>query len=254
MFCIVRVFVFSLLFSGWCCASANPARQLVKIVSSKPLLSNMVIASGLSIAGDGLSQCIEISRDKWAGVKPESRNKEFSPLQRSLAIAVFGAIVNGGFLTWWFGLLNKAIPAKDIKTVILKVGVNQAVLSPTLNTLMFLYIILTKDKRSLSQKWNDFQRKLAADLFPTIKRSLYFWGTIQCINFSFVPVGEFFKSAYIQNMKCTNQGYHKFSLKPYSHKLQCMYARFHPDSYKHCFCILDCLRHSCGLQTCDFRR
>merc|ERR1711871_1048579 len=102
--------------------------------------------------------------------------------------AVFGAIVNGGFLTWWFGLLNKAIPAKDIKTVILKVGVNQAVLSPTLNTLMFLYIILTKDKRSLSQKWNDFQRKLAADLFPTIKRSLYFWGTIQCINFSFVPV------------------------------------------------------------------
>jgi hypothetical protein len=174
-------------------------------LKTAPLLTNMVTASILSVCSDCVSQSIELSsfRNKVEGTtivegpvsvshqnNNEDNKKKISRGQfsfyRSLCMSVYGAFVLGWFVSQWFQFLNNLIPRDGITIgrVILKVFINQLIMSPFLNSLFFGYVIFTRDFTStLTQKYTLLNKKLQVDLLPTIARSCVYWSIVHLYNF-----------------------------------------------------------------------
>jgi len=104
-------------------------------------------------------------------------------------MALWGWLISGLLIHYWFVFLNGLFPAKGLTLVgaLKKVGVNQVVMSPGLNSLFFAFTTYTRGDVDGGQKLAFLKRKLAADLVPTIKRSCAYWGTIQLVNFLLIP-------------------------------------------------------------------
>ena len=86
-------------------------------------------------------------------------------------MSVYGAVILGWFVSYWFRFLNFLVPRDGITLpkVFLKVAINQLIMSPFLNSLFFGYVILTRDlTNSLSEKLEIYRMKLKQDLMPTI--------------------------------------------------------------------------------------
>ena len=111
-------------------------------------------------------------------------------LYRSLCMSVYGAVVLGWFVSQWFQFLNNLIPRDGITIgrVILKVFINQLIMSPFLNSLFFGYVIFTRDFTStLTQKYTLLNKKLQVDLLPTIARPCVYWSIVHLYNFLILP-------------------------------------------------------------------
>ena len=104
----------------------------------------------------------------------------------------WGVVMTGLVVTLWFRFLSQVFPGATRAapaTLVAKVAVNQAVMSPFLNTLFFGWVILTRDRPNSSAvllaRW---RTKLAADLRPTILRSLVFWSSLNFCIFGCLPL------------------------------------------------------------------
>ena len=166
----------------------------------QPLLTNIATASALSVVADGISQSIEISGSKKA---QSSRSEDPDPsigvetiastkfsAYRSFCISVYGGLVYGWLISYWFKFLNFLVPQQGItfSKIALKVAINQSVMSPGLNSLFFAYVIFVRDLVTpLNVKLQLLKKKLAADLVPTMLRSCLYWGTVQFFNFAYIP-------------------------------------------------------------------
>jgi len=110
-------------------------------------------------------------------------------------MALYGAVISGWMITYWFKFLNWVIPTKDItaRRAFFKVCINQIIMSPGLNTFFFGYVTFTRKNKEIGEnggfngKLLYLKKKLARDLFPTIKRSCVYWGIVQFINFCYLP-------------------------------------------------------------------
>jgi hypothetical protein len=149
----------------------------------------MVTASVLTLASDCISQTLERSiASSSASLKPQQQQHDF---QRSAAMSIYGAVVFGAFVTWWFKILSRWVPvaAGDIKAVVRKVLVNQFFMSPFLNTVFFTWVVFTRKPfaSTLSQKIATLKAKLRVDLPSTIARSCVYWTVLNTFNFALVP-------------------------------------------------------------------
>uniref|UniRef100_A0A7S1TPY3 Uncharacterized protein n=2 Tax=Phaeomonas parva TaxID=124430 RepID=A0A7S1TPY3_9STRA len=86
-----------------------------------------------------------------------------------------------------------------------KTFVNQLFMSPGLNMAFFAFVLITREGAARKAPkeppmrlngegpppprgfWPQYKAKLRADLWPTIVRSCGFWGTVQMVNFRYVP-------------------------------------------------------------------
>jgi hypothetical protein len=103
---------------------------------------------------------------------------------------IYGGSVLGWLFSLWLSFLNNLIPREEITLpkVLLKVFINQLIMSPFLNSLFFGYVILTRDfKNTIPQKIELYKRKLSKDLLPTIKRSCVYWSLVHIYNFLILP-------------------------------------------------------------------
>ena len=155
-------------------------------LAARPLVTNMVTASVLSVFSDSVAQHLESNSSP-----AQHRTHDW---QRALAMATFGAFVYGAFVQYWFRFLNsfaalRVVPG-DWPAVCRRVAVNQACMSPFLNSLFFAWVVFTRSSdpnRSLTDKMATLRRKLAQDLVPTIKRSMAYWATFNLGNFGLTP-------------------------------------------------------------------
>ena len=192
-------------------------------LAARPLVTNMVTASVLSVFSDSVAQHLESNSSP-----AQHRTHDW---QRALAMATFGAFVYGAFVQYWFRFLNsfaalRVVPG-DWPAVCRRVAVNQACMSPFLNSLFFAWVVFTRSSdpnRSLTDKMATLRRKLAQvcsrlavanqfnhsippstsltttiptlpspphlpeqDLVPTIKRSMAYWTTFNLGNFGLTP-------------------------------------------------------------------
>lgn len=145
----------------------------------------MVTASIISVTSDAISQTIE--RRQAAALSKTSRPASSAPapatmqqghdLYRSLTMSVYGAVVFGAFVSWWFSVLSRMVgPVTDLQSVLRKVLVNQVFMSPFLNALFFAWVTLTRSPGdralTLPVRVRALGTKLRVDLAPTILRSV----------------------------------------------------------------------------------
>jgi hypothetical protein len=163
-------------------------RQLLR---SHPLQTNMVTASVLTLASDCISQTLERSVALSSTNLSAQQQQQQHNFQRSAAMGIYGAVVFGAFVTWWFRILSRWVPvaAGDLKAVVRKVLVNQFFMSPFLNTLFFTWVVFTRKPfaSTLSQKFATLKTKLRVDLPATIARSCVYWTVLNTFNFALVP-------------------------------------------------------------------
>jgi hypothetical protein len=152
-----------------------------------PICTNVISAAGLSLTADGMTQMLERRMSKR--VEAPRATWDWG---RSAWITVWGASISGYMLFFWFRLLAYLFPqaATSGTQLVLKVALNQVVMSPTLNAGFFSFVIWTRVEPRL--RFNGAKRatllnKLKTDLPQTIRRSCYFWGVAQTINFRFMP-------------------------------------------------------------------
>lgn len=175
----------------------SPGRALQSLVAlyqqslgAHPLLTNALTASALAVSSDAVSQRFEREKAKALAPSHSPAPLPAHSFYRSATMAVYGAAVFGGFVSWWFGLLNGWFPRQGmtLARILKKIFVNQLFMSPFLNVLFFAWVVFTRDLDSdLRQKRAVLSRKLSADLLGTIQRSCVYWTAVHLANFSIVP-------------------------------------------------------------------
>lgn len=166
----------------------------IRSLNKAPLITNMLTASTLAVCSDCISQNIELSNKNNSikltnNLDNQKEQIRFS-FYRSFCMSLYGAFILGWFVTIWFKFLNHLIPREGItlNKVILKVFINQILMSPFLNSLFFGYVILTRDfNNNLQQKFILYKKKLSVDLLPTIARSCVYWSIVHLYNFLKLP-------------------------------------------------------------------
>lgn len=183
------------------------AHKYMESLNSQPFVTNIITASALSVLSDAISQRVETSGRNTAssnakGISIESPSPEVKGLPipikdrshsfyRSFCMSIYGAVIFGWLVTYWFKFLNSLVPPETITLprALLKVSINQVVMSPLLNSLFFGYVILVRDLSStLREKLTLYKKKVAVDLLPTIMRSCAYWGCVQFFNFAYLPI------------------------------------------------------------------
>ena len=171
------------------------------LLTSKPLLTNMITASVLAVASDSVSQKIErITPKQQINLVQKNENKSPSngvqqiqlnhSYYRSSTMAIYGALVFGAFVTYWMKILNGWFPlhGMTLQRLLVKIFVNQLFMSPFLNALFFSWVVFTRDfKSSLVEKLDTLNKKVVNDLVATIKRSCIYWTIVHLFNFSIIP-------------------------------------------------------------------
>lgn len=174
-------------------------KSYINSLTNAPLTTNIITAGLLSVCSDTVSQNIEMFNKnknnnenilKDMNKKEKENNSLKFSVYRSFCMSIYGSFVLGWFVSLWFSFLNSIIPRKDItlSKVLLKVFINQLVMSPFLNGLFFGYVIMTRDfKNTIKQKLELYKKKISKDLLPTIKRSCVYWSFIHIYNFLILP-------------------------------------------------------------------
>ena len=162
-------------------------------LTSAPITTNVVSAAALSLLADSTAQTVE----RRLAASPSSAAPAAShtawDVRRSASIVVWGALVSGFSLYFWFRLLARLFPRAATSTAQLigKVALNQLVMSPSLNAGFFTYVVFTRVEpplRFTEAKRAILLEKLRRDLPTTIRRSCYFWSVCQTINFRLMPL------------------------------------------------------------------
>jgi len=160
----------------------NPFSAYGHALATAPLKTNVLTATTLSVLADGIAQTISIYSDGQPAWN----------YARSRWQVVWGALVSGFAMYYWFGFLGRLFPAARTSALELakKLFVNQLFLSPGLNGGFFFFITLTRIPPvgwMNGEKWAALKSKFASDLLTVCMRSNAFWICVQTLNFSVFP-------------------------------------------------------------------
>jgi Na+/phosphate symporter len=149
-----------------------------------PLVTNCITASSLCVLGDSVAQRIELS----AATSIEGKKTTHS-FERSLWMAVWGLLVSGILCSLWLQWLETIFPSEGMTLMraASKVVVNQIVMAPLVNSMFFAFITFTRPLPSISTRKAYLTKRIKHDLWPTIKRSCAYWGSLHMINFMCIP-------------------------------------------------------------------
>lgn len=149
-----------------------------------PIVTNCATAAALSVASDTVAQGLERSGGRTPGTAAGRHDTS-----RSAWMAVWGYTVPGLMVHYWFVFLNGLFPVAGLTLAgaLRKVAVNQVVMSPLMNALFFAFATFTRGDVDSGGRGALIRRKLATDLVPTMMRSCAYWGTVQLVNFLYVP-------------------------------------------------------------------
>jgi hypothetical protein len=166
----------------------KPAAKLYcSSLATAPIVTNCLTAAALSITSDAIAQNFErTSSTKEASGAVCGAKHDYA---RSAWMGLWGYSIAGLLVHYWFVFLNRLFPAAGLTFVgaLKKVTVNQIVMSPLLNSMFFSFTTYTRSDVAGTTRGEYLKRKLAQDLIPTIKRSCAYWGTVQLVNFLYVP-------------------------------------------------------------------
>lgn len=141
------------------------------MVKSRPIVTKSVTCSLIYIAADLTSQAIAL---------PSFETYDFV---RTLRMAGYGMVILGPSLHFWFNLVGRILPGRDLLTTVKKMALGQTVFGPIMTVLFFSMNAALQGEDAL-----EIMARLKRDLLPTMLNGVMYWPLCDFITFRFVPV------------------------------------------------------------------
>ncbi|KAK8558665.1 hypothetical protein V6N13_098310 [Hibiscus sabdariffa] len=141
------------------------------MVKSWPVLTKSVTSSAIYIAADLSSQTIsQSSADPY-------------DLVRTSRMAGYGLLILGPSLHFWFNLMSKLFPKRDLVTTFKKMAMGQLIFGPFMTVVFF-----SLNARLQGESGEEIVSRLKRDLLPTMRNGVMYWPFCDFITFRFIPV------------------------------------------------------------------
>ncbi|KAE8698578.1 hypothetical protein F3Y22_tig00110597pilonHSYRG00443 [Hibiscus syriacus] len=141
------------------------------MVKSWPVLTKSVTSSAIYIAADLSSQTISMSlADPY-------------DLVRMSRMAGYGLLILGPSLHFWFNLMSKLFPKRDLITTFKKMAMGQLIFGPVMTVVFF-----SLNARLQGESSEEIVSRLKRDLLPTMLSGVMYWPFCDFITFRFIPV------------------------------------------------------------------
>ncbi|OMO70726.1 Mpv17/PMP22 [Corchorus olitorius] len=139
-------------------------------LESKPVITKAVTTSFIFAASDFTSQMITSESSGYDSI-------------RTLRMACYGLLLLGPSQHYWFNLLSKAFPKRDMLTTFKKMFLGQAVYGPLTTTVFFSYNAALQGETG-----EEIVARLKRDLLPTLINGAMFWPACDFVTYKFIPV------------------------------------------------------------------
>ncbi|CAF2031844.1 hypothetical protein Bca4012_080856 [Brassica carinata] len=179
-----RVSPYSLI-SGFCSSSSSSSSTAstasfvktgfvgwyLSMLKTRPVLTKSVTSSLIYIAADLSSQSI-----------PQASSESYD-LVRTARMAGYGLLILGPTLHYWFNLMSRLFPKRDLITTFKKMAMGQTVYGPTMNVIFF-----SLNAALQGENGSEIIARLKRDLLPTMLNGVMYWPMCDFITFKFFPV------------------------------------------------------------------
>jgi len=143
-----------------------------KMLEAQPLLTKALTSLTGFTLGDVLAQNFVEKVDVY------------DPM-RTLRLGSFGFLCHGTTGHYFYGFLDSKLPGTKPTTVATKVLIDQTMWNPIFGCMFFGYLNLVEGKT-----FEDYKKKLSADLKTAVMGSWAVWVPAHTINFAFVPPSQ----------------------------------------------------------------
>jgi len=158
------------------------------MLEAQPLLTKALTSLTGFTAGDALAQNF-ISED---GAPYD--------YMRTVRLGSFGFLIHGTTGHYFYGMLDSKLPGTKPVTVATKVAIDQTIWNPIFGLMFFGYLNVMEGK-----SFEDYTKKIKADLKTAVMGSWAVWVPAHTINFAFVPPSQ--RLLYINSIQI---GYNVF--------------------------------------------
>lgn len=151
-------------------------RAYLQLLETHPVLTKSVTAATIFCLADATSQGIKIALSR----EEDILDWDFA---RSLRMLAAGLLLSGPTLHFWFNLMSRTFPNRDIPSTLKKMALGQTVYGPIFNTVFFslnAYLQGETTKEVIS--------RLKRDLLPAIMNGLMYWPICDFLTYRYVPV------------------------------------------------------------------
>ncbi|KAL0739390.1 hypothetical protein Bca4012_015600 [Brassica carinata] len=173
------------LISGFCSSSSSSSTTAstasfvktgfmgwyMSMLKTRPVLTKSVTSSLIYIAADLSSQTI-----------PQASSESYD-FVRTARMAGYGLLILGPTLHYWFNLMSRLFPKRDLITTFKKMAMGQTVYGPTMNVIFF-----SLNAALQGENGTEIVARLKRDLLPTMMNGVMYWPMCDFITFKFFPV------------------------------------------------------------------
>jgi protein Mpv17 len=106
-------------------------------------------------------------------------------IMRTLRLGSFGFLIHGTTGHYFYGFLDSKLPGTAMTTVASKVAIDQLFWNPIFGLMFFGYLNFVEGK-----SFEDYTKKLQADLKTAVMGSWAVWVPAHTVNFAFVPPAQ----------------------------------------------------------------
>ncbi|KAL6063487.1 hypothetical protein QOT17_011497 [Balamuthia mandrillaris] len=116
-----------------------------QMLHERPVLTNGLTAAALMSVGDVIAQTVRLRNHTTsspaliASPAPSSRLGSRFDAQRNMVMTSWGGFFFGPTFYYWFRFLDRKLPAKGLKVVLLKVSLTATLIAPPFNALFFAW-------------------------------------------------------------------------------------------------------------------
>mmetsp|Transcript_3604 Transcript_3604/g.4314 ORF Transcript_3604/g.4314 Transcript_3604/m.4314 type:complete len:187 (-) Transcript_3604:126-686(-) len=143
------------------------------LLEAQPLLTKALTSLTGFTLGDMLAQNFIEDSDKPYDV------------MRTVRLGSFGCLIHGTTGHYFYGMLDGKLPGTKPITVATKVAIDQTIWNPIFGLMFFGYLNLMEGK-----SFEDYTKKIQADLKTAVMGSWAVWVPAHTINFAFVPPSQ----------------------------------------------------------------
>ncbi|KAK4784514.1 hypothetical protein SAY86_018882 [Trapa natans] len=149
----------------------GPVEWYLGMVKSRPVFTKSVTCALIYLTADLSSQMIS---------KEEADSYD---IERMLRMAGYGMVILGPSLHYWFNLVSRLFPKRDLVSTVMKMVMGQTIYGPIV-TVIFFYM----NSMLQGESGEEIIARLKRDLVPTLVSGIIYWPMCDFITFKFIPI------------------------------------------------------------------